>query len=230
MAAEEIIEIRRKSAFHARLVNSPDKSLQGALWISSSETPTCRIRNICGFLQIDSQRTQIYFDKNNLFFYGTHKLLQRNFTRDLAHKDITTRLGTYKDRDLNPTYGVHSQADQAGFVAIPVDELGLSYTRKRMLDLLVEEAELALPRLVSMLEEVPVKLDTRYEKVNFRKDFLCVPTEIMQNAIRAGTYYRGSITKANTRRETVKREHARVIYDSHLGFPEWMNAYLRRHR
>lgn len=233
MVIEEI-EIRRRSAFYTCLVESSAGSLHGVLKMTSSESPTEQIRNICGFAQVNPARTKVYFGKDDLFYYGTRNKLQKNFNRDftsIAGKDtsLTARLYAFQDRPFGVKTADGSQEDfDAGFINIPVKELGLSHTRKRMLDLLVYEAELALPRLLSTLERVPVKLNTPKERRAFRTKLSYAPAMLMQEAIATGAYYRSELTKTNIRH--VKIPLAKVIYNSFVGFPEWMHEYLRRHK
>ena len=164
------LAVKGGRTFDVKATDSED-GIQGYVRMGGKKGNTFS-RGICGEFLVPSDGSVIYFDSNNLFFYGHTGDLSRNYNLSRRHRKRTipeglaSRLDEYFDKGFaQGTVDTRGDLD-VGFLKIPYEDLRLGTTQQEIVKGVVAQAGEILPDLVRSL--VREQIDTSDPQTNER--------------------------------------------------------------
>jgi hypothetical protein len=177
------------SRFNVKAADMQDGSISGVVRMHlASRTASNRLKGICAPFMITPGGEEIRFGEDSLFFYGQSRELSENYRGRRAH---SLDLSQYSDRNYSKTTIKidRGSRSKAGFLYIPVGDLGLSGARPELVQLLVAQAREKLPGLIGELERIEIE-DTTNGRKAFASSLNGFPTYLREMALEAGSFYR----------------------------------------
>lgn len=213
--------------FHAKAVQV-DGLLQGILSIAGSDNikRNC-VRSLYGLFAFDLKNQEIYFYREQIFFYGHSVDLHTNYFK--IPEALRKKVLNYKDRllDDTKTKTETKYTDAAyGYMSIPLEDLCLDRGHQEIAAQCLEKAETrGLVYAVERMLRINLPEDTQKKRRYLAQHLSCTPRAFEEQVKAADCYYR-------TERSTTKKEEdgllifniQRVILMKEI--PSWSEEYI----
>jgi hypothetical protein len=215
--------------FDLKAVGGADQNITGFVRMGGHLPPN-RVKGICGVVQANLERTEVFFGQDALLFYGNRIELASNYNCNPPFS--SAELAGYADRPyVNKTSVKFKRGDK--FYAIPVGEMKLSSGRLEMIRKLIEHVRVNLPAWMVDLVRVEIEWGSHGFMRAFGHVFSSFPQGLREAALEAGWFYKlknwgEARIRGKVIVETVYLPKPRIIYTPLGGLPDWARAYMHR--
>lgn len=190
------LAVKGGRTFDVKAVDSED-GIQGYVRMGGKKGNTFA-RGMCAEFLVPSDGSVIYFNPDNLFFYGHTWDLSRNYNLSRRHRKRTipeglaTRLDEYLDKEFAQGT-VDTRGDlNIGFLKIPYEDLRLGTTQQEIVKGVVAQAREILPDLVRSLVREQIDTSDPSCMKKFGALFSRFPLALKEQALETGVYYRST--------------------------------------
>jgi hypothetical protein len=185
------------------------------------KTRTARAEGICVMFQVAGNK--IFFDKQNAFFYGSLRILQANFHRQIPFSgeelEAFVNRGPYlsSDHSTLPIHNHFSRKLQGSYYLIPLGSMQVSNEYEDLVADMMREAEQKIPGWILRSKKVKIT-----GKPSFRHKFFWFPKALEIEAVTAGKYYEASKQKQKYSRAPKKMKKMRLAKRPPGPLPDWI--------
>ncbi len=208
------IKSKRNKTIDVKAVDY-NKGIHGYIRMGGKNGQTL-VKGICATFFIDKNiqylknqdETTLYFDKENLFFYGHFKDLEKNYNSTRCYgrtvpAKISSSLYQYNDKHFSPKT---SKCDintngKYGFMKIPLEKLVLGTIQQEIIRRVTKQTEQELPDLIKSLIKEHIDINNPNNMKTFGTVFSRFPLELKEKALENLAYYR---TTQHEYKETIE--------------------------